>query len=145
MIACVEAKSEHIPGMFAVRVAVVESSLNMERLRGPGIAPESAEADLASGVLKGWVVEEAGQVVGFSIADAPSRSIWALFVMPGSEGRGFGRRLLGEAVGWLRSPGSGPIGLETARDTRAAAFYRRSGWVETGTTANGDLHFEREP
>jgi ribosomal protein S18 acetylase RimI-like enzyme len=84
--------------MFVVRVAVVENALDMEQLRKLGITPESSEADLVAGVRKGWVVEEDDRVVGFSIADAPTRSIWALFVLPGYEGRGYGRRLLDEAV-----------------------------------------------
>jgi GNAT superfamily N-acetyltransferase len=144
LIPCVEARPEHIPGIFVVRVAVVENALDLERLRGLGITPESTEADLAGGDRKGWVVEEDGQVVGFSIADAPARSIWALFVMPGYEGRGYGRRLLDQAVAWLWSIGADRIWLETASNTRAAEFYRRSGWLETARTPSADIHFELE-
>jgi GNAT superfamily N-acetyltransferase len=144
VIPCVEARLEHIPGIFLVRVAVVENALNLEQLRELGITPESLEAGLASGDRKGWVVEEDGRVVGFSIADAPTRSIWALFVQPGYEGRGHGRRLLGEAVDWLWSIGSDRIWLETAPSTRADEFYRRSGWIESGTMPGGDLRFELE-
>lgn len=144
MIHCEKARTEHIPGIFRVRVAVLENALSEERLRELGITPESVEAGMLEGRLKGWVVEQDGEVVGFSFADPRTVSVWALFVLPSHEGRGFGQWLLNEAVAWLRSQAADRIWLETASGTRAARFYRGLGWRETGTTVSGEIRFERE-
>ena len=143
VIACVEARPEHIPEMFRVRLAVVENALTEERLRELGITPESLAADLG-GRFQGWVIEEDGQVVGFSIADVQTSSVWALFVAPGYEGRGFGNRLLDKAVDRLWDRGASRIWLKTDPSSRAAGFYRRSGWRETGTIDKGEITFELE-
>ncbi len=143
MPACVEARPEHIPGMFRVRLAVTENALTEERLRELGITPESLKAELGQR-YQGWVIEEDGQVVGFSIADVQTFSVWALFVMPGFEGRGFGTRLLDRAVEFLWDRGATRIWLKTDPDSRAAGFYRRSGWRESGTIDNGEITFELE-
>jgi GNAT superfamily N-acetyltransferase len=142
VIHCIEAGPEHIPGLFEVRVTVVENALGLERLRELGITPESVASEMREGHLKGWVVLEAGRVVGFSLANSRTRSVWALFVLPVREGRGYGKRLLDEAVGWLWETGADRIWLETDPNTRAAEFYRRQGWREAGTSPSGEIHFE---
>ena len=86
-----------------------------------GITPANVAASL-KGRARGWVAEEEGVVVAFAIADGETRSIFALFVAPGYEGRGLGRALLDRAVRWLQSESSGAIWLTTAPDTRAAAL-----------------------
>ena len=144
MIECGEARSKHIPGLFRVRLAVQENALSEARLRELGITPESVQAGMLEGRLKGWVVEQAGEVVGFSFADSSTDSIWALFVLPEHEGRGFGQWMLNQAVAWLRERGARRIWLETSPGTRAAQFYRDLGWREVETTASGDLRFELE-
>jgi GNAT superfamily N-acetyltransferase len=138
VIACVDAGPEHIAGMFRVRLAVVENALSEERLRELGITPESFESALGSR-YQGWVIEDDGEVIGFSVADVQTHSIWALFVMPGHEGRGFGTRLLGKAVDRLWERGASRIWLKTDPDSRAAGFYRHLGWRESGTIENGEI------
>ena len=99
---------------------------------------------------RGWVFEEDGELRGFSIAFDHDHSIWALFVMPGFEGRGIGRALLDAAVDWLWSRGAQTVRLSyTAKDgetyqlgTRADGFYRGQGWREVRRNEEGEVFFE---
>ena len=91
---------------------------------------------------RGWVVEIGGSLVGLAIADSREARIWALFVEPGHEGRGLGRRLHEAAVGWLFQQGHERIVLSTEPGTRAEMFYRTAGWRQVGTLPNGELEFE---
>ena len=143
VIACVEARPEHIPGMFRVRVSVTENALSLDRLRELGITPGSLAAELGLR-YHGWVVEEDGEVVGFSVADVRLGMVWALFVDPGREGRGYGTQLLDRAVDRLWAQGVARIWLKTDPNSRAAGFYRRSGWRESGTMEEGEITFELE-
>jgi GNAT superfamily N-acetyltransferase len=129
---------------FAVRTAVTENALTLEQLERMCITPASVAASL-DGRARGWVAEEEGRVVAFAIADGRTRSIFALFVAPGCEGRGFGSTLLDRAVRWLQSESSGTIWLTTASDTRAAAFYARRGFIVTGREPDGSLRLEIKP
>ena len=126
---------------FRVRTSVTENALSLEQLEQMGITPESVVASLASR-SRGWVAELDGRVVAFAIADADARSIFALFVAPGFEGRGLGSSLLELAVRWLQGERGGAIWLKTAPDTRAAAFYARRGFVVTGRESTGSLRLE---
>jgi GNAT superfamily N-acetyltransferase len=143
MLPCQPARPEHIAGIFRVRLAVTENVLTEEQLRNLGITPEFFEAELGKR-YHAWVIEEDGQVVGFSVADVETFMVWALFVIPGFEGRGFGTRLLDRAVDCLWDRGATRIWLKTDPDSRAAGFYRRSGWRESGTLDNGEITFELE-
>jgi GNAT superfamily N-acetyltransferase len=136
-----DARPEHIPGIYRVRLAVRENVMPLEIVQRDGWTPERV-ADAFSPGRRGWVVEHDGEVVGFSIADANTRSIWALFVLEKHEGRGFGRALLTAAVDWLWSEGSERIWLDTDPRSRAEGFYRHLGWQATGTTAKGEIRFE---
>ena len=75
---------------------------------------------------KGWVAERAGKVVGFSMADRADASIFALFVLPGYEGRGLGSRLLDLAVDWLRANGAEKVWLTTGPRTRGRLASTRA-------------------
>jgi GNAT superfamily N-acetyltransferase len=91
---------------------------------------------------RGWVIEEGGAIVGFAIGNAANGNIWALFVEPGREGRGYGRRLHDEMVAWLWSRGLRPLWLTTESDTRAQRFYERAGWRNRGPSPGGEIRFE---
>lgn len=93
---------------------------------------------------RGWVVEVEGEVVAFAIGDAQTGNIWALFVDPGHEGRGHGRRLHDEMVAWLWSRGLARLSLSTESGTRAERFYERAGWRSCGLTPSGEMAFEME-
>lgn len=134
-------RADDMRGTFAVRTSVIENALTLEQLERMGITPESVAASLG-GRAHGWVAEMDGRIVAFAIADAGTRSIFALFVAPGYEGRGFGSSLLELAGRWLQSDRGDPIWLTTAPDTRAAAFYARRGFVVTGREPDGNLRLE---
>jgi GNAT superfamily N-acetyltransferase len=133
--------ADDMGGTFRVRTSVTENALSLEQLERMGITPASVAASLAR-CARGWVAEMDGRIVAFAIADAETRSIFALFVAPGFEGRGLGSSLLEPAVRWLHSQGNGGIWLTTAPNTRAAAFYARRGFVVTGREPDGSLRLE---
>jgi GNAT superfamily N-acetyltransferase len=136
-----EATAADLPGITRVRTSVAENLLTKEQLAERGIT----EASIAASFLadsKGWVALSGDEVVAFTIADRASRSIFALFVLPQFEGRGFGSRVLDLALDWLWANGGDLVWLTTGPGTRAARFYEHRGWVATGTTATGDVRYE---
>lgn len=135
------ADARDIPGIFHVRTSVKENLLTLQQMRLMGITPESVAASLAKD-SKAWVAEERGHIVAFSIADRSTASIFALFVLPEFEGRGLGTRLLDLAISWLIENSAKKIWLNTAARSRAAAFYRRRGWVCAKIEKNGELRLE---
>ena len=132
-----QAARADVPGIQRVRHAVKEN-----RLVSRVIADDEViDAIERSG--RGWVVEDGGEVVAFAICNAVDGSIWALFVDPPHEGRGFGRRLHDVMVEWLHSRGLARLWLTTDPGTRAQRFYERAGWINRGLQANGELLYER--
>ena len=91
---------------------------------------------------RGWIVEEDGTVVAFAIGNATNGNIWALFVRPEYEGRGYGRQLHDVMVDWLWSAGLDRLWLTTDAGTRAQGFYEAAGWQLMGTTDQGELRYE---
>jgi GNAT superfamily N-acetyltransferase len=91
---------------------------------------------------RGWVIENDGEVVAFAIGNVISGNIWALFVRPEYEGRGYGRQLHDTMVNWLWAAGLDRLWLTTEPGTRAQRFYEASGWRSTGTTDRGELQYE---
>jgi GNAT superfamily N-acetyltransferase len=93
---------------------------------------------------RGWVVEVAGQIVAFAIGNAQSGNVWALFVHPDHERRGYGRQLHDTMVSWLWSRGLDRLWLTTEPGTRAQRFYEAAGWRCIGTTDRGELCYETQ-
>ena len=106
------------------------------------VIPDEAVREAIDETGRGWVVEVDGQVVGFAIGNAQTGNIWALFVRPGFDRRGFGRLLHDAMVEWLWSRGLDRLWLSTDPDTRAAGFYESAGWKQVGLADNGELKFE---
>lgn len=129
---------QDIPMLHAVRVSVREN-----RLSDPSRITPEQYASRMTPPEGAWVAELDGVVAGFAIADFPSRSIWALFVTPGLEGRGIGRALLQRVTASLEAAGPGTIHLSTEAGSRAARVYAAAGWTEVGRLPNGELHFTR--
>ena len=131
-----------VPALFRIRTAVRENHLSMEQLAERGITHESVAALIEDGEGV-WVAEVSGEPAAFAMALSADRSIFAMFVSPGFEGRGLGRALMAEAERWLFSLSDEPIGLTTDTDPRIRAhgFYRRLGWVADGHAANGELRY----
>lgn len=91
---------------------------------------------------RGWVVEIDGHIVAFAVGDKDSGSIWALFVEPGHERKGYGRRLHDAMVGWLWAQGHERLWLTTEPGTRAERFYQEAGWHRVGSASRGEVRFE---
>lgn len=91
---------------------------------------------------RGWVVEEDGLVVGFAVGNKVTGNIWALFVHPEHEGKGYGRALHRAMMAWLFSEGITRAWLSTQPKTRAHRFYVEAGWSYAGIEASGEAAFE---
>lgn len=90
-----------------------------------------------------WVVEDDEKIVGFASADSATGNIWALFVHPDFERRGYGRMLHDAMVDWCWDQGSARLWLTTDPGTRADGFYLTAGWTPVGRTADNEILFER--
>jgi len=130
------AQRADIPGMHRVRMSVKENRLVSMQLTDA----HYIEAIESRG--RGWVIEVAGTIVAFAIGDTSDASIWALFVEPGFEGRGFGRQLHDEMVGWLWQQGHERLWLTTDPGTRAQRFYEAAGWRPVGAGSHGEVRLE---
>jgi GNAT superfamily N-acetyltransferase len=91
---------------------------------------------------KGWLCEAGDLVVGFAIVDLEENNIWALFIQPGYEGKGIGKKLHDDMLDWYFSQTEKTVWLGTSPDTRAELFYRKAGWKQTGIRPNGEIRFE---
>ena len=91
---------------------------------------------------RGWVVEVEGEVIAFAIGLEATGNVWALFVDPEHERRGYGRQLHDTMLDWFRSRGVDRLWLTTEPGTRAQRFYERAGWRCSGPTAHGELRYE---
>lgn len=135
------ATAADVPALQRVRAAVKENRLTSRR-----IGDDEVRHALEVGG-RGWVVEAAGEVVGFAIVkiegEVEGGRVWALFVDPAHEGRGHGRRLLETLEGWCWARGLPRLQLSTEAGTRAQRLYARAGWRETGPAAGGEVAFER--
>lgn len=130
------ARPDDIPAIQRVRRSVRENRLVS------GVITDAEVLAMMQQHGRGWVVEEGGEVVGFAFGDARDGNIWALFVDPGHERCGHGRRLHDEMLRWLWSRGLARLWLSTTPGTRAEAFYRAAGWRDAGPAPHGEIRFE---
>ena len=131
-----EAQLTDIPQMSAIRLAVKENVLS-----NPALVTQKDYEEYLTLRGKGWVCEIDGCVVGFAIGDLVKNNVWALFIHPDHEGKGIGKTLLSLLLTWYFAQTNETIWLSTAPNSRAAAFYRRFGWTETGITQTGEIRF----
>ena len=134
-----------IPALFAVRTSVHENHLDLAQLADRGVTAASLAASIADHEERTWVSEEDGTVVAFSMADARTGTVYALFVDPAAEGRGHGRALLRAAEDWLFDAGWETIWLNTGKEpgNRAHQFYRDAGWTLVGPADHDDVRYEK--
>lgn len=124
------------------QIQVVRNLVKENRLSDPGLVPDRDVEEYMFRRGKGWVCEIGNEVVGFAIADLVDNNIWALFVHPGFEGLGIGKKLHDEMLDWYFTKTGKTVWLGTAPDTRAERFYRRAGWKEVGIHGKGEIKFE---
>ena len=122
-------------------IQTVRGSVNENRLVSTVITDEDVRVAIEE-TGRGWVVEEGGDVAAFAIGNAITGNVWALFVHPEHEGRGYGRQLHDTVVNWLWTTGLQRLWLTTEPGTRAQRFYDAAGWQLLVTTAGGELRFE---
>lgn len=103
---------------------------------------ESSVIDMIEKNRCAWVAVDNGKIIGFSMILPDEGSLFAAFVLPEYEGRGVGRSLVQLAeqelfkhheVAWL----------ETDKNSRAAKFYKRLGWVEKENVSESDIRLEK--
>jgi GNAT superfamily N-acetyltransferase len=131
-----EARSTDAAAMHRVRMSVHENRL---------VSVALSESDYLEAIQRtgrGWVAEVDGHVVGFAVGNAETGNIWALFVEPGHEGKGYGRQLHDAMVAWLWESGHDRLWLTTDASTRAERFYEKAGWERVGAAAIGEVRFE---
>lgn len=132
-----QATEQDIPAMFRIRACVQEN-----KLAAGATIPEEAVRLAITETGRGWVIAAEGQIVAFAIS-LHTGEIWALFVHPSEEGRGYGQRLHAEMVAYCWSYGLDRLWLTTQPNTRAQKFYERSGWQQTGVIEEGgDIRLE---
>jgi len=132
-----EATLSDIPQMQIVRNSVKENTLS-----DPALVTDKDCENYLFNRGKGWVCEIDEQIVGFAIADVVDNNVWALFVQPGFEERGVGRKLHDDMLDWYFNQTPSTIWLGTAPNTRAEKFYRKAGWKEVGTHGKREIKFE---
>lgn len=126
-----------IPDMHRIRLSVIEN-----RLSDPGSINLDSYRPFVD-ASAAWVFDHGGKIVGFAAMDQQEANVWALFVDPDAEGKGVGKALHEELLGWGRQCGLDEIWLTTTPGTRAEQFYRAMGWSAAGFAANGEVRFTR--
>ena len=132
-----EAKIEDIQQIQFVRNAVHENTLS-----DPNLVTDKDCKEFILDRGKGWVCELNDNVVGFSIVDLKDHNIWALFVHPKFEKQGIGKQLHHIMLDWYFKQTQHTVWLGTAPQTRAENFYRKAGWIESGTHGKKEIKFE---
>ena len=120
-----------VPAAHVIRLRVRENQLS-----DPSVLTEQDYHDFMTRDTMSWVCEVDGMLTGFCMVDVEKQNLWALFVAPEHEGKGIGRALHTEML-FRYFQRRDQLGLSTDPDTRAAEFYRKVGYTETGKTANG--------
>lgn len=131
-----QATQSDIPAMQRVRLAVRENALS-----DPARITETDYIAALQDLGRTWVVEADGEIAAFATAYRTG-NIWALFVHPEHEGRGYGKLLHSTMIAWLWSLGHTRIWLTTDPGTRAERFYISQGWQPCGIVSGGELRLE---
>ena len=122
-----EATVVDIPQIQTLRNSVKENTLS-----NPALVPDEDVEDYIINRGKGWVCEIDKTIVGFSIVSVMDKNVWALFIQPGYDKKGTGKKLHDLMMDWYFSQTGTTIWLGTAPGTRAENFYRKAGWTDAG-------------
>lgn len=132
-----EAEIKDIAQMQFVRHAVKENVLS-----DPSLVPDADVEEYITKRGRGWVCEIEVTIAGFAIVDLVKNNVWALFVHPGFEAMGIGKKLHDIMMDWYFVQTNETIWLGTEPRSRAEKFYRLQGWTEVGIHGKGEIKFE---
>jgi len=135
------ATPDDIDGLFHVRTSVRENTLTCEELEEMGITKAAVTAMIQNSP-SAWVAAEDQKIVGFSMIIPEDACLFAAFVLPEYEKRGIGKQLVQAAEEALFQQHA-VIWLETGKNTRAAGFYRHTGWGNETAADDGDIRLEK--
>src|SRR5262249_21778798 len=88
-----EITAADMQALFHVGPGTRENAMTLDELQRLGINPRSVTESLTKST-KGWLCENAGQVVAFSMADRATGEFLVIAVIPEYEGKGIGGRLM---------------------------------------------------
>ena len=124
------------------QIQKVRNSVTENQLSDPALVTDGDVADYLSRRGRGWVCEIRDLIIGFAIVSVIDKNVWALFMQPGFENRGIGRKLHDDMMDWYFEMSNEPVWLSTSPGTRAESFYRKAGWRQTSITKSGEIKFE---
>lgn len=126
-----EITAADVPALFWLRPQTRENAMTVEQLDRLGINPESVTRSLERST-RGWLCEDAGNIVAFAMADSATGEFLVIAVLPAYEGKGIGGRLMDLTEEWLTDSGCERARLTTDLDIalRAYGFYRKRGWAD---------------
>jgi len=127
------ATPQDLPRIYAVRHGTAENKLDDPSL----VTPDEVDWYLREGVF--LVAEDEEAVQGFTCVNPQTGYVWALFVIDGRQGRGFGTALLEAAMARLRAAGHRQSFLATGAGSRAEGFYASRGWQAMGRAHDGHI------
>jgi GNAT superfamily N-acetyltransferase len=126
-----------LPGLWDVRYAVTENTLARGRISDDELRRSIEDTG------RGWVIDVDGRIQAFAIGIAATGNVWALFVHPSAQSRGYGTRVHAAMIDWFRTQPVDLLWLTTGTHTRARAFYDRQGWHCVGPGGDGEVRYER--
>jgi len=137
------ATPDDIDTLFAIRTSVVQNHLSREQMTALGITPQGL-ADSIRAAPCVWIAEVEGQPAAFSMVDWAAGEVFAMFVLPGYEGQGLGRRLMAVAEAALFEQHERLFLITDGRDEiRANGFYQRLGWSMVDRLEGDDVRYEK--
>lgn len=140
-----EATVGDVPELFELRCSVRENHMSRAQLAAVGITPESVAAMISGGDYVTPVAEADGRVVAFAMGRVSEAYVFAVFVRPEYEGRGFGGAVLASLERSLRERGVTRAWLATGHEAwlRAHGFYQARGWTAMGRREDGQMRYEK--
>lgn len=137
------ATPDDIDTLFTIRTSVVQNHLSREQMTVLGITPQVL-ADSIREAPCVWIAEVEGRPVAFSMVDRAAGEVFAMFVQPGYEGLGLGRRLMAVAEAALFEQHERLFLITDGRDEiRANGFYQRLGWSMVARVEGDDVRYEK--
>lgn len=124
------------------QIQVVRNAVKENTLSNPAFVSDADCEEFITKRGKGWICEMGNKIVGFAIVDLLKYNIWALFIHPDFEKQGIGKRLQNIMLHWYFSETHTTVWLGTSPSTRAAEFYKLTGWKEVGMHTAKELKFE---